>query len=80
MRKLFLSALLCLLANTTIQADPFVILPNGELAFNTSFSTQGTLLCNPCTGSGTNSICVRVRREYRDAHFHPHQQYDSCRG
>ncbi len=56
MRKLFLSALLCLLANTTIQADPFVILPNGELAFTTSFSTQGILVCNPCTGSGTNSI------------------------
>src|SRR5215212_8182499 len=57
MRKLLLSALLCLLASTVVQADPFVILPNGELVFNTSFSTQGVFTCTPlCTGSGTNSV------------------------
>ena len=56
MRRLLLCTLLCLVAATTIRADPFVILPNGELEFNTSFSTQGVLVCNPCTGSGTNSV------------------------
>ena len=56
MRKLFLSTLLCLLASTTAQADPFVILPSGELAFNTSFTTQGVFTCSLCTGSGTNSV------------------------
>jgi hypothetical protein len=56
MKKLFLSALLCLAASTTIQADPFVILPNGELAFTTSFNTDGILVCSQCTGSGTSSI------------------------
>ena len=41
MRRLFLSALFCLLVTITVRADPFVILPNVELAFNTSFTTQG---------------------------------------
>lgn len=56
MRRLLLSALLCLFASATIQADPFVILPNGELAFNTSFATQGVFTCTLCSGSGTNSV------------------------
>jgi hypothetical protein len=56
MRKLLLAALFCLLASTQIQADTFVILPSGELAFNTSFSTQGVFTCSLCTGSGTNSV------------------------
>ena len=56
MRKLLLAALFCFLASTTIQADPFVILPSGELAFNTTFSTQGAFTCQLCTGSGTNSV------------------------
>src|SRR4026208_1382281 len=56
MRKLLLSALFCLFAAATIQAEPFVILPSGELAFNTTFSTQGVFSCQLCTGSGTNSV------------------------
>src|SRR5688572_812693 len=56
MKKLFISTVLCLLASTAAQADPFVILPNGELAFNTNFSTQGVFTCQLCTGSGTNSV------------------------
>ncbi|MFN2406771.1 MAG: PEP-CTERM sorting domain-containing protein [Pyrinomonadaceae bacterium] len=56
MKKLFLSTLLCLFAATIAQADPFVILPSGELAFNTSFTTQGVFNCQLCAGSGTNSV------------------------
>jgi hypothetical protein len=56
MRKLLLAALFCLLASIQAQADTFVILPSGELAFNTSFTTQGVFTCSLCTGSGTNSV------------------------
>ncbi len=56
MRRLLFSALFCLFAAITTQADPFVILPNGELGFNTSFTTNGTFNCTLCTGSGTNSV------------------------
>ena len=56
MRRLLLSALFCLLASVTIQADPVVFLPNGEIAFNTSFTTSGHFECSNCTGSGTNSV------------------------
>ena len=56
MRRLLLSALFCLFASMTIQADPFTILPNGELVFNHSFTTSGTFTCTVCTGSGTNSV------------------------
>ena len=56
MRSLLLSALLCLFASVTARADTFVFLPSGELAFNTSFSTQGVFTCSVCTGSGTNSV------------------------
>ena len=56
MRRLLLSALFCLLVSITAQADSFVILPNGEVAFNTSFTTQATFTCSLCTGSGTNSV------------------------
>ena len=56
MRRLLLSAVFCLFATMTIQAEPFVILPSGELAFNMSFTTQGTFTCTVCTGSGTNSV------------------------
>lgn len=56
MRKLLLASVFCLFTSITIQADPFVILPNGELAFNTSFTTQGVFTCTLCTGSGTNSV------------------------
>lgn len=56
MRRLFLSVLFCFFVTITVQADPFVILPNGELAFNTSFTTQGNFTCALCSGSGTNSV------------------------
>ena len=56
MRRLLLSALFCLFASVTSQADPFVILPNGELGFTTSFTTSGVFSCTLCSGSGTNSV------------------------
>ena len=56
MRRLLLSALFCLFVSVTSQADPFVILPNGENAFNIPLTTQGTFTCTLCTGSGTNSV------------------------
>jgi len=58
MRNLLLAVVFCLLASATVSADPFVILPNGELAFTTSFTTQGAFFCTFCTGSGTNSIVL----------------------
>ncbi len=56
MKRLILSALFCLIASITVRADPFVILPNGELAFNTSFTSTGAFTCQVCSGSGTNSV------------------------
>jgi hypothetical protein len=56
MRRLFLSALFCLFVSISTQAEPFFFLPNGELAFNTQYSTQGSFTCSLCTGSGTNSV------------------------
>jgi len=56
MRRILLSTVFCLFVTITAQADPFTILPNGELVFNTSFTTQGVFTCALCTGFGTNSI------------------------
>ena len=56
MRRLLLLVLFFLFTSISAQADPFVILPNGELGFTTSFSTTGTFNCTLCTGSGTNSV------------------------
>ena len=56
MRRLLLSTLFCLFATVTTQADPVVFLPNGEIAFNTSFTTSGFFECENCTGSGSNSV------------------------
>ena len=56
MRRLLIAALFCLFVSITAEAESFVILPNGEVAFNTSFTTQGVFTCTLCTGSGTNSV------------------------
>ena len=56
MKKLLLAVSFCLLTSITAHADPFVILPDGNFVFNTSFSTTGTFTCSVCTGSGTNSV------------------------
>jgi PEP-CTERM motif len=54
---LFLFFLLA--ASHEVKADPYQILPNGDLVFNVAYSTQGLLRCQPgvpCSGSGTNSV------------------------
>ena len=42
---------------TQVTADPFTVLPNGDLVFNTSFTTQGVFTCLPtimCSASGSS--------------------------
>ena len=56
MRRVLLATMFCLFCAASSQADPFVILPNGENAFNIPLTTQGTFTCTLCTGSGTNSV------------------------
>jgi hypothetical protein len=49
------------LARVDVAADPFSIQPNGELAVDTAFTTQGIFTCPSsiaCVGSGTNSITL----------------------
>ena len=51
--------LLCL--PTLATADPFTILPNGDLQFNVALKTTGIFTCTggvPCSGSGTNAIQI----------------------
>ena len=53
--------LLILMASKTARAEPFTILPNGDLVFNVSASTTGVFTCGSavaCTGSGTDSITL----------------------
>ena len=50
-----------LFASVEARADPFTILPNGDLLFNTSLMTVGTFSCGSvvtCSGAGTNSITL----------------------
>lgn len=59
--RLFWLILVILLASRTAQAEPFTILPNGDLVFNVSLSTTGVFTCGSavqCTGSGTDSITL----------------------
>ena len=42
-------------------ADPFEVLPGGEIVFNVAATTSGVFHCDPaipCTGSGTSSITL----------------------
>jgi hypothetical protein len=44
-----------------LRAEPFRILPNGEVGFDTALTTHGVLTCKgaiACSGSGTNSIII----------------------
>jgi len=41
------------------RAEPYTILPNGNLVFNAAFTTQGDFSCGaltPCTGAGSNMV------------------------
>ena len=43
------------------RADPFTILPNGDVVFNTVLTTSGVFTCVrsvPCTGSGTSTVTL----------------------
>ena len=42
-------------------ADPYTVLPNGDVVFNTVLTSRGAFTCLrtvPCTGSGTSSITI----------------------
>jgi hypothetical protein len=57
--RIALSCLLSLLAVASVRAEPFTILPNGNLVFNTDLMTRGVFICQgpiPCSGSGTNTV------------------------
>jgi hypothetical protein len=59
--RTFLSALLLLLTAATAGADPYTVLPNGNVVFNASLTTSGIFTCLsgiPCSGSGTNSVTI----------------------
>jgi hypothetical protein len=52
---------MCIGSANLARADPYTILPSGELAFNVVLTTSGVFTCLrgiPCTGSGTNAITV----------------------
>ena len=60
--RTFPLAFLILANSATAYAEPFTILPNGDLVFNVSANTSGLFTCGsavPCTGSGTNSITLQ---------------------
>lgn len=45
----------------TARADPFTVLPNGEVVFNAVLTTSGVFTCLrsiPCTGSGTSTVTL----------------------
>jgi hypothetical protein len=53
--------LFAFLATVDARAEPFTILPGGDLVFNTSLTTQGTFTCGSvvtCTGAGTSAITL----------------------
>jgi hypothetical protein len=63
MRVLRISSLcvFALVASVEAHADPYTILANGDVLFNTSLTTQGTFVCGfvlTCTGAGTDSITL----------------------
>ena len=60
-QRAVLVLVLSLLATARAQADPYTILPNGDLLFDVSMRSSGVFGCPahlPCTGSGTNAITL----------------------
>jgi uncharacterized membrane protein len=60
--QVFSLGFLVLVCSTAAYAEPFTILPNGDLVFNVSLSTNGLFTCGSvvsCTGSGTNSTTLQ---------------------
>jgi hypothetical protein len=57
----FVLALLSVLSAGVAHADPYTVLPNGSVVFNTVMTSSGSFTCVrsvPCSGSGTNSITI----------------------
>jgi hypothetical protein len=53
--------LIALSLSGTATAEPYTILPNGDIVFDVALTTQGTFTCFavvPCTGSGTNAVTI----------------------
>ncbi len=53
--------ILCLVSAAGARAEPYSILPNGDVVFNVVLTTSGMFTCLrsiPCAGSGTDSITV----------------------
>lgn len=49
-----------------VHADPYTVLPDGNVVFNTALSTQGVFLCaavSPCAGGGTSNIVLGAGEE-----------------
>jgi len=58
-RMLLVTACVCLARSAS--ADPFTVLPNGDLVFNVAVTSHGVFTCSaamPCVGSGTNSVIL----------------------
>ena len=61
MRTTLCALVLVGLVASRAAAEPFTILPNGDLIFNVAGTTQGTLSCTgrmTCTGSGSNTVTL----------------------
>ncbi len=55
--RILTPAFVMLMTSAVVHAEPFTILPNGDLVFNTSISTTGSFICGSvvsCTGSGSS--------------------------
>ena len=53
--------LLALACSAELKAEPFTILPDGQVAFDTALTTSGVFRCQGvivCSGSGTNSVTL----------------------
>jgi len=53
--------LFALACSAELKAEPFTILPDGQVAFDTALMTSGVFRCQGvivCSGSGTNSVVL----------------------
>jgi hypothetical protein len=60
------------LVASTARADPYTIMPGGNLIFNVSGTTQGSFGCvgfATCTGEGTNALTLWVGSEWAKFSF-----------
>ena len=60
-RRALCPLIFAVLTASEAAAEPYTILPGGDLIFNVSLTTQGTFSCvaaTACSGSGTNAITI----------------------